>query len=302
VFIANETSLSASAGSILLITGPNMAGKSTYMRQVAMICLMAQIGCFVPARRAVLPFVDRIFTRIGAADDLVGGQSTFMVEMKDIQVMTEQATSRSLIIIDELGRGTSTDEGMAIAQSVIEYVHNHIGCKALVSTHFHELAHLESSLTGLRNGCMAVKESAEGVTFLRKLVPGAADSSYGIYCAQLAGLPETIVSRAYTLLNESGAPFAESAYTRSSVARETAASYANPLPVAAAAITTAQGKDFVQLSMFAESPPAAKPSPKSTANDKLLEKLRKLDVMRMTPMQALEWLNDARNQLTESGD
>jgi DNA mismatch repair protein MutS len=289
VFISNDTSLTSSDGSILLITGPNMAGKSTYMRQVAMICLMAQIGCFVPARRAVLPFVDRIFTRIGAADDLVGGQSTFMVEMKDIQVMTEQATKRSLVIIDELGRGTSTDEGMAIAQSVIEYVHNHIGCKALVSTHFHELAHLESSLSGLRNGCMAVKESADGVTFLRKLVPGAADSSYGIYCAQLAGLPEIIVSRAYTLLSENG-----SFDTGNSPAMKEAAAAYIQQPVAALS-------SFEQLSMFVEAPHAAKPS-KPSPSDKLLDKLRKLDVMRMTPMQALEWLNDARNQLKESGE
>jgi DNA mismatch repair protein MutS len=289
VFISNDTSLTSSDGSILLITGPNMAGKSTYMRQVAMICLMAQIGCFVPAKRAVLPFVDRIFTRIGAADDLVGGQSTFMVEMKDIQVMTEQATKRSLVIIDELGRGTSTDEGMAIAQSVIEYVHNHIGCKALVSTHFHELAHLESSLSGLRNGCMAVKESADGVTFLRKLVPGAADSSYGIYCAQLAGLPEIIVSRAYTLLSENG-----SFETGNSPAMKEAAAAYIQQPVAALS-------SFEQLSMFVEAPLAAKPS-KPSPSDKLLDKLRKLDVMRMTPMQALEWLNDARNQLKESGE
>jgi DNA mismatch repair protein MutS len=289
VFISNDTSLTSSDGSILLITGPNMAGKSTYMRQVAMICLMAQIGCFVPAKRAVLPFVDRIFTRIGAADDLVGGQSTFMVEMKDIQVMTEQATKRSLVIIDELGRGTSTDEGMAIAQSVIEYVHNHIGCKALVSTHFHELAHLESSLSGLRNGCMAVKESADGVTFLRKLVPGAADSSYGIYCAQLAGLPEIIVSRAYTLLSENG-----SLDTGNSPAMKEAAAAYIQQPVAALS-------SFEQLSMFVEAPLAAKPS-KPSPSDKLLDKLRKLDVMRMTPMQALEWLNDARNQLKESGE
>lgn len=296
VFIANDSRLTRDDGAILLITGPNMAGKSTYMRQVAMICLMAQIGCFVPAKRAELPLVDRIFTRIGAADDLVGGQSTFMVEMKDIQVMTEQATQRSLIIIDELGRGTSTDEGMAIAQSVIEYVHDHIKCKALVSTHFHELAHLEQSLSGLRNGCMAVKESAEGVTFLRKLVPGAADSSYGIYCAQLAGLPETIVSRAYSLLNDGGAY----AQTRqeTAVARESQAAYA---PSAAPATMEPA---VVQLSMFAEPPaaPSKSAKPVHPAHEKLLDKLRKLDVMRMTPLQALEWLNDARNQLTESGE
>ncbi|WP_223066278.1 DNA mismatch repair protein MutS [Paenibacillus caui] len=199
-FIANGTSLGQGGGNILLITGPNMAGKSTYMRQVALISIMAQIGCFVPAARAEIPMVDRIFTRIGAADDLIGGQSTFMVEMADIQVMTEKATPRSLIIIDELGRGTSTAEGMAIAQAVIEYVHNVIGCKALVSTHFHELAHLEAELSHLRNYSMAVQESGDKVHFLRKLVPGAASTSYGIYCAKLAGLPADITDRAEGLL------------------------------------------------------------------------------------------------------
>ncbi|KWX70096.1 DNA mismatch repair protein MutS [Paenibacillus jilunlii] len=207
-FIANGSTLSKEEGNILLITGPNMAGKSTYMRQVALICILAQIGCFVPAGSAEVPLIDRIFTRIGAADDLIGGQSTFMVEMADIQVMTEKATARSLIIIDELGRGTSTSEGMAIAQAVIEYVHDTIACKALVSTHFHELAHLEQSLRGLRNYSMAVQESGDKVNFLRKLVPGAADSSYGIYCARLAGLPEGIIDRAYGLLQsiEQAAP------------------------------------------------------------------------------------------------
>lgn len=199
-FIANGTTLKQEEANILLITGPNMAGKSTYMRQVALISIMAQIGSFVPAVSAEIPMIDRIFTRIGAADDLIGGQSTFMVEMADIQVMTDKATSRSLIIIDELGRGTSTSEGMAIAQAVIEYVHDHIGCKALVSTHFHELAHLEGSLKGLSNYCMAVQESGDKVHFLRKLIPGAADTSYGIYCARLAGLPGGIIERAYGLL------------------------------------------------------------------------------------------------------
>jgi DNA mismatch repair protein MutS len=288
-FIANHTALTRDQ-SILLITGPNMAGKSTYMRQVAMICLMAQIGSFVPAKRASLPLIDRIFTRIGAADDLVGGQSTFMVEMKDIQVMTSQATERSLVIIDELGRGTSTEEGMAIAQAVIEYVHDHIRCKALVSTHFHELAHLESSLSGLRNGCMAVKESAEGVTFLRKLVPGAADSSYGIYCAQLAGLPDAIIQRAYALIEQGHRP-AEMA------ALEAAPAQSGP-------DEPGPSKDeagIVQLSLFADatSPVNAKPKRTSVADPlaKLADKLLKLDVLRMTPLQALEWLNDARNQL-----
>ncbi|MFD1884254.1 DNA mismatch repair protein MutS [Paenibacillus wenxiniae] len=199
-FISNSTDITEAGANILLITGPNMAGKSTYMRQVALLSIMAQVGCFVPAGEAEIPMVDRIFTRIGAADDLIGGQSTFMVEMADIQVMTERATRRSLIIIDELGRGTSTSEGMAIAQAVIEYVHHEIGCKALVSTHFHELAHLEETLEHLSNFSMAVRESGDKVHFLRKLVPGAASSSYGIYCAQLAGLPGRIISRANVLL------------------------------------------------------------------------------------------------------
>ena len=287
-FIANSTELTEESP-ILLITGPNMAGKSTYMRQTAMICLMAQIGSFVPAKSATLPIVDRIFTRIGAADDLTGGQSTFMVEMKDIQVMCEQATRQSLVIIDELGRGTSTDEGMAIAQAVIEYVHDRIRCKALVSTHFHELAHLEQTLSGLRNGRMAVKESGDTVTFLRKLVPGAADSSYGIYCAKLAGLPDTVIRRAYELLESKEAK--------------------RPHPAAPAAEWPAEaGGEAVQLALFAaEAAPAKEQAdqPKKALNsvqEKLLRKLRKLDVLRMTPLEALEWLNDAKQQLLESGE
>lgn len=202
VFIQNDSMLSRRER-VTLITGPNMAGKSTYMRQVALIAVMAQIGCFVPAISAHIPIIDRIFTRIGAADDLIGGQSTFMVEMKDIQIMMDRATERSLVIIDELGRGTSTDEGMAIAQAVIEHLHNRIGCKTLVSTHFHELAHLEETLGDLRNYRMSVKESGNEVTFLRKLIPGAASTSYGIYCARIAGLPQSIIERSYALLNQS---------------------------------------------------------------------------------------------------
>jgi DNA mismatch repair protein MutS len=223
-FIANDTRMTSSDGRILLITGPNMAGKSTYMRQVAMICVMAQIGCFVPAERAVVPIIDRIFTRIGAADDLAGGQSTFMVEMMDIRTMTSRATARSLVIIDELGRGTSTGEGMAIAQAVIEYLHDRIGCKTLVSTHFHELARLEEMLGALNNHCMAVKESGQDVTFLRKLIRGAASTSYGIYCARIAGLPDSIISRAYELLNRFKAA------SKSHAALEAAAAAAEPSP------------------------------------------------------------------------
>ncbi|KRE93413.1 DNA mismatch repair protein MutS [Paenibacillus sp. Soil766] len=274
-FIANGTSLLEEQGRILLITGPNMAGKSTYMRQVAVICLMAQIGCFVPASSARIPVTDRIFTRIGAADDLIGGQSTFMVEMMDIQVMTEKATNRSLVIIDELGRGTSTGEGMAIAQAVIEFLHDRIGCKTLVSTHFHELAHLEESLVHLRNHCMAVKESGRQVTFLRKLIPGAASTSYGIYCAEIAGLPDAIIQRSYALLNG----FEERA------------------AVPQAAATTAV--PIRQLSLFEEDSPAevAVKKKHDGKSQLVLDQLKGIDLINMTPLQALNLVYEWKQKL-----
>ncbi|MBD3918914.1 DNA mismatch repair protein MutS [Paenibacillus sp. PR3] len=327
-FITNGTKLAKDSQSMLLITGPNMAGKSTYMRQVALLCVMAQIGCFVPAKLAVLPLVDRIFTRIGAADDLAGGQSTFMVEMKDIQIMTDKATERSLVIIDELGRGTSTNEGMAIAQAVIEYVHDKIGCKALVSTHFHELAHLEDSLPLLSNACMAVREDGDDVTFLRKLVPGAASSSYGIYCAQLAGLPETIIGRAYALLDEEDAPVVKRPLPLTTsivdrVAEDQQPGYTDVQlsqnAVAASHVyeveeaSKPQSSEVIQLSIFGEESAAAaaaaehaglnvqeqskkKLSPKA---ELVADKLKKLDVLNLTPMQALQWLNEMKMKLTD---
>lgn len=301
-FIANDSVLRQEEGRILLITGPNMAGKSTYMRQAALISVMAQIGSFVPAKSAVVPLIDRIFTRIGAADDLIGGQSTFMVEMKDIQIMTEKATANSLVIIDELGRGTSTGEGMAIAQAVIEYVHHHIGCKALVSTHFHELAHLEQSLASLVNARMAVEESGDDVTFLRKLIPGAASTSYGIYCAQLAGLPQSIIGRAYELLEEPEVDSNENP----NIAADSSAAYLAEASAAVSLETPDAGlkgrSAVVQLSMF-EEPAAAsdhakgkKASPKA---ELLAEELRKLDLFNMTPMMAMQWLNDMKNKIKE---
>ncbi|MFC4777674.1 DNA mismatch repair protein MutS [Paenibacillus sp. GCM10023252] len=302
-FISNATKLTQSEASMLLITGPNMAGKSTYMRQVALICIMAQIGCFVPARSATVPLIDRIFTRIGAADDLIGGQSTFMVEMKDIQTMTDKATRNSLVIIDELGRGTSTGEGMAIAQSVIEYVHHHIGCKALVSTHFHELAHLEDSLPSLANGCMAVQEAGDNVTFLRKLIPGAASTSYGVYCARLAGLPDTIITRAYELLEEIDTePAKSSTPSEPQLAfKETAAAAVREQEPQLEWQPATTSSDIVQLSIFDE--PALQPEPlkrkASPKAEQLAEQLRKLDVMNMTPMQAMQWLNEKKQLLNE---
>lgn len=310
-FISNGTALKNDEASILLITGPNMAGKSTYMRQVALISILAQIGSFVPAAKAEIPLVDRIFTRIGAADDLIGGQSTFMVEMADIQVMTEKATSKSLIIIDELGRGTSTSEGMAIAQAVIEYVHDHIGCKALVSTHFHELAHLENSLTGLRNYRMAVQESGDKVHFLRKLVPGAADTSYGIYCARLAGLPGGIIERAYGLLQ--GFEQAAAAVTAGAdgitggaieAPKEPAEpmsneSIAEPVQSGREEPSETEGLEVVQLSIFADEPPVkkAKPPQEDAGMRQIVNMVKNADLMNMTPLEAMQLVNELKQKV-----
>jgi DNA mismatch repair protein MutS len=265
-FIANSSEMDANRR-VMLITGPNMAGKSTYMRQVALIVLMAHMGSFVPADEAVIPIIDRVFTRIGAADDLVGGQSTFMVEMKDIQTMALHATARSLVIIDELGRGTSTEEGMAIAQSVIEYLHDHIRCKTLVSTHFHELSHLEQGLSCLRNYSMAVKENDDNVTFLRQLVPGAASKSYGIYCAKIAGLPESIIARSEALLLN-GLVKEEVATTR-------------------------------QLSLFGDDLPLnskVNGTPLTKGEKEVLARLDDVDPMNVTPLQAIQILMELKQK------
>ncbi len=338
-FIANHTAMTKEEARILLITGPNMAGKSTYMRQVALISILAQVGCFVPAGQAEVPIMDRIFTRIGAADDLIGGQSTFMVEMADIQVMTDKATPRSLIIIDELGRGTSTSEGMAIAQSVIEYVHDIIGCKALVSTHFHELAHLEESLDKLANYSMAVQESGDKVNFLRKLIAGAASSSYGIYCARLAGLPDSIIERANGLLHgfehaaaqvavgseyignekqEAGLKLkdgelqhtdsasilrehdtAESADYTPSIDDSAGAGKSHSKKSNSKAQSSASHSDVVQLSIFGDDEPnVATKTDVVVVEDKpareFIRTMKDIDVMNMTPLQAMQILNDLK--------
>lgn len=187
---------------MLLITGPNMSGKSTYMRQIALISIMAQIGCFVPAKKAVLPIFDQIFTRIGAADDLISGQSTFMVEMLEAKNAIVNATKNSLILFDEIGRGTSTYDGMALAQAIIEYVHDHIGAKTLFSTHYHELTVLEDKLPQLKNVHVRAEEYNGTVVFLHQIKEGAADKSYGIHVAQLAELPGDLIARAQDILKE----------------------------------------------------------------------------------------------------
>ena len=210
LFVPNDTLLGSEDCRTAIITGPNMAGKSTYMRQVALIVLMAQMGSFVPAQSAHIGIVDRLFTRIGASDDLASGQSTFMVEMTEVADILKNATPRSLLILDEIGRGTSTFDGMAIARAVLEYAadRKRLGAKTLFATHYHELTDIEQTLPGVKNFNIAVKKRQGDMIFLRKIVPGAADDSYGIEVAKLAGIPDRVITRAREILKdlESGAP------------------------------------------------------------------------------------------------
>ncbi|MDQ6626619.1 MAG: DNA mismatch repair protein MutS, partial [Verrucomicrobiota bacterium] len=199
-FVPNDTSLDGAGARLALITGPNMAGKSTYIRQVALIVLMAQIGSFVPAASAHVGVVDRIFTRVGANDDLSRGQSTFMVEMNETANIVNNATARSLVILDEIGRGTSTFDGLSIAWSVAEFLHDKIKARTLFATHYHELTKLAQERSGVVNYNVAVREWNEQIIFLRKIVPGGADRSYGIQVARLAGLPKEILERAKGIL------------------------------------------------------------------------------------------------------
>ena len=204
LFVPNDTRIGAADNTVAIITGPNMAGKSTYMRQVALIVLMAQMGSFVPARSAKIGLVDRVFTRIGASDDLASGQSTFMVEMAEVASILKYATSRSLLILDEIGRGTSTYDGMSIARAVLEYCANSkkLGAKTLFATHYHELSTMEDKLSNVKNYNIAVKKRGDQMIFLRKIVPGATDDSYGIEVAKLAGIPNAVINRAREILSE----------------------------------------------------------------------------------------------------
>ena len=201
-FVANDTYLNTDENIINIITGPNMAGKSTYMRQTAIIALMAHIGSFVPAEYADIPIIDRIFTRVGASDDLSQGQSTFMVEMSEVSLILKNATDKSLVILDEIGRGTSTYDGISLAWSIVEYIQKNIKCKTLFATHYHELTDLENKFKDIKNYSIAVKEDNEGIVFLRKIIPQGADKSYGIYVAQLAKLPDEVINRSKEILKD----------------------------------------------------------------------------------------------------
>jgi DNA mismatch repair protein MutS len=278
-YIANDISLNAQDRQILLITGPNMAGKSTYMRQVALITILAQIGSFVPAKRAEISLVDRIFTRIGAADDLIGGQSTFMVEMAETCHALQAATRRSFLLLDEIGRGTSTYDGMALAHAIVEYIHDHIGAKTLFSTHYHELTELEEELPRLVNVHAQCIEKGGKVVFLHRIIPGGADRSYGIYVAELAGLPQPVIKRAKVLLADLEG---------------------RNLSIQAAFASHEAMKG--QLSLFAPTSTQRQvviretgPSPEEK---QVLQAIRSCDLFNQTPLATLQWLLELKQKLT----
>lgn len=269
---------------MMLITGPNMSGKSTYMRQVALIVVLAQMGCYVPADIAELPITDQIFTRIGAADDLASGQSTFMVEMLESQHAIVNATEKSLMLFDEIGRGTSTYDGMALAQSMMEYIHEEIGANTLFSTHYHELTDLEQELARLQNVHVSATERDGHVVFLHKVKKGAADKSYGIHVAELAQLPDAIISRARVLLEQ----FEDASPT------EAMKSTITSQPLAAMVNNTVVEPEELQLSLFAEGPEL------SEIEQDVLDKLQKTNIMATSPMQAMSILYELQQALVNS--
>ena len=278
LFIANDTYLDGSNNRLSIITGPNMAGKSTYMRQTALICLMAQIGSFVPASSANIGICDRIFTRVGASDDLASGQSTFMVEMTEVANILRNATKNSLLILDEIGRGTSTYDGMSIAWAVIEYISNPkvLGAKTLFATHYHELTELEGSIKGVNNYCIAVKEMGDDIVFLRKIVKGGADKSYGIQVARLAGVPEPVLARAKELVDElSDADIS----VRSREIAGTERSAKKPVP-------RLDEVDLKQMSLF-----------DTVKEDDIVKEIESMELSAMTPIDALNTLYRMQNSL-----
>lgn len=281
-FVANDTYLDSASNRISIITGPNMAGKSTYMRQTALIVLMAQMGSFVPAESADIGLVDRVFTRVGASDDLASGQSTFMVEMNEVSQIMKNATANSLLILDEIGRGTSTFDGLAIAWAVVEYIGNRdiLGAKTLFATHYHELTELEERLDCVKNFSIAVKEQGEDIIFLRKIVKGGADRSYGIQVARLAGLPEIILSRAREIVDVLSLNDINS-HDRSEMIKTggVAGKYSTPKP-------HKNDLEQNQMSLFAD-----------RKSDDILQDIRELDLGSLTPIQALNKLYELQEEL-----
>ena len=278
MFIANDTYLDNGSKRVSVITGPNMAGKSTYMRQTALIVLMAQIGSFVPAEKAKIGVVDRIFTRVGASDDLASGQSTFMVEMTEVANILRNATAKSLLILDEIGRGTSTFDGLSIAWAVIEHISNTklLGAKTLFATHYHELTELEGKIPGVNNYCIAVKERGDDIVFLRKIVKGGADKSYGIQVAKLAGVPDSVLDRAKELVDELVHTDITSTF------KDLAENSRKTKPKA----VHYDEVDLEQISLF------------DTVQDQdIIEELKNLDITMLTPMDAMNTLYRLQNKL-----
>ncbi len=265
-FVPNDTDMASDDAQVIVLTGPNMAGKSTYLRQVALIVLLAQIGSFVPAAEARIGVVDRIFSRVGATDDIAAGHSTFMVEMLETAAILHSASPRSLILFDEIGRGTSTYDGMAIARAVVEFLHNRpeLAAKTLFATHYHELVELASVLPRVRNYNVAVAEQGGEVVFLHRILPGGADRSYGVHVAQLAGLPRTVTLRAQELLEE---------------------------------LETSRGEPSRPARRRQESPQL----PLFAANSALLRELAEIDVDSLTPLQAITRLYELAERARASG-
>ena len=280
MFISNDTYLDDKKHRVSVITGPNMAGKSTYMRQTALIALMAQIGSFVPARSADIALSDRIFTRVGASDDLASGQSTFMVEMTEVANILRNATSRSLLILDEIGRGTSTFDGLSIAWAVIEYISDSrlLGAKTLFATHYHELTELEGKIENVNNYCIAVKEQGDDIVFLRKIVPGGADKSYGIQVAKLAGVPDLVINRAKEIVEELS--------DQDITARVSEIAAKEQHPKKKPRTKRYDEVDIAQMSLF-----------DTVKDDDVIEELKNLDVGNMTPIDALNTIYRLQNKL-----
>ena len=279
MFICNDTYLDDKKNRISIITGPNMAGKSTYMRQTALIVLMAQIGSFVPASSANIGLVDRIFTRVGASDDLASGQSTFMVEMNEVANILRNATSKSLLILDEIGRGTSTFDGLSIAWAVVEHISNSklLGAKTLFATHYHELTELEGKIDNVNNYCIAVKEKGDDIVFLRKIVKGGADKSYGIQVAKLAGVPDSVINRAKEIVEE-----LVNADITARV-KEIAVQGENQKKKPQKKLDEV---DLAQFSLF-----------DTVKDDDVLKELKELDISHMTPIDAMNKLYQLQNKL-----
>ena len=276
LFIPNDTMLDQKKNRIAIITGPNMAGKSTYMRQNALIVLMAQIGSFVPAKKASIGITDRIFTRVGASDDLASGQSTFMVEMTEVANILRNATPKSLLILDEIGRGTSTIDGLSIAWAVVEYISDPkiLGAKTLFATHYHELTELEGKLDNVNNYCIAVKERGDDIVFLRKIVPGGADKSFGIQVAKIAGVPDAVIRRAKEISDElanSESGFYSGNYT---------------IPEKKDHAKMKQTVEMEQFSLF-----------DTVKDDTIIEELRSVNISTMTPLEALNKLHELHNKV-----